>query len=88
MAVAVKQSSWRGNASIRALRQDFDILFVGFCPERYRRSAQEGLDRLTSDERITKLLDDDELAECFDLDRQLRNVGRIFERVLGERGEA
>ena len=31
---------------IRALRQDFDVLFVGFCPERYRAQAQEGLDQL------------------------------------------
>ena len=40
-------------------------------------------DRLADDERVTKLLDPDELAECFDLDRQLRNTDRIFERVLG-----
>jgi polysaccharide biosynthesis protein PslH len=31
---------------IRALRKDFDILFAGFCPERYRAQAQEGLDQL------------------------------------------
>ena len=31
---------------IRALRDAFDIIFVGFCPERFHRQAQEGLDRL------------------------------------------
>ena len=41
-------------------------------------------DRLSDDEQVTKLLDPDQLVECFDLDRQLRNTDRIFERVLGE----
>lgn len=31
---------------IRALREDFDIDFVGFCPERFQRQAQEGLNWL------------------------------------------
>jgi glycosyltransferase involved in cell wall biosynthesis len=31
---------------IRALREDFDILFAGFCPERFRSQAQQGLERL------------------------------------------
>src|ERR1035441_4348964 len=31
---------------IRALRDAFDILFVGFCPERFQRQAQEGLNSL------------------------------------------
>ena len=31
---------------IRALRRDFDVLFAGFCPERYRAPAQAGLDQL------------------------------------------
>src|SRR3989338_8882246 len=31
---------------IRALREEFDILFAGFCPERFRSQAQEGLDQL------------------------------------------
>jgi glycosyltransferase involved in cell wall biosynthesis len=28
---------------IRALREAFDIIFAGFCPERFQRQAQEGL---------------------------------------------
>jgi glycosyltransferase involved in cell wall biosynthesis len=31
---------------IRALRDVFDITFVGFCPERHQKQAQEGLDML------------------------------------------
>ncbi|MBI4459159.1 MAG: glycosyltransferase [Acidobacteria bacterium] len=31
---------------IRALRQAFDILFVGFCPERFRKQAENGLNHL------------------------------------------
>ncbi|MBI4443122.1 MAG: glycosyltransferase family 4 protein [Acidobacteria bacterium] len=31
---------------IRALREAFDIFFVGFCPERFQQQAQEGLDQL------------------------------------------
>ena len=31
---------------IRALREAFDILFVGFCPDSFRSQAQQGLDRL------------------------------------------
>lgn len=31
---------------IRALRESFDIDFVGFCPEMFRRQAQEGLNQL------------------------------------------
>jgi adenylosuccinate lyase len=46
-------------------------------------------DRLAADEQVQKKLEPDELAECFDLDRQLAHVGRIFERVLAQkqRGE-
>ena len=31
---------------IRALRESFDILFAGFCPDSFRAQAQAGLDRL------------------------------------------
>ncbi|MBI4465226.1 MAG: glycosyltransferase family 4 protein [Acidobacteria bacterium] len=31
---------------IRALREAFDIFFIGFCPERFQQQAQEGLDHL------------------------------------------
>ncbi len=41
-------------------------------------------DRLSQDAEIQKLLKPEELTECFDLDRQLRHVDRIFERVLDE----
>jgi adenylosuccinate lyase len=43
-------------------------------------------DRLGADPEVQKLLEPSELAECFDLERHLRNVDRIFERVL-ESGE-
>ncbi len=42
-------------------------------------------DRLSADAEVVKRLDADELTACFDLDHQLRNVDRIFERVLGAR---
>ena len=42
-------------------------------------------DRLSGDAEIQKALDAEELSECFDLDRHLRHVDRIFERTLGER---
>jgi adenylosuccinate lyase len=42
-------------------------------------------DRLAADEQVQKKLEPDELAECFDLDRQLAHVGRIFERVLAQK---
>src|ERR1051326_5959850 len=31
---------------IRALREAFDITFVGFCPERHQKRAQESLNAL------------------------------------------
>src|SRR5258706_13563947 len=31
---------------IRVLREVFDIIFVGFCPERFLKQAQEGLSAL------------------------------------------
>ena len=37
---------------------------------------------------ILKILSAGELEECFDLDRQLRNVDRIFERVFGPEAAA
>src|SRR5205807_2365159 len=39
---------------------------------------------LAQDPAVKKLLDPKELAECFDLDRQLRHVDAVFERVLGK----
>ncbi len=44
-------------------------------------------DRLMADEKVTKALAAEELEECFDLDRQLRNVDAIFERVLAQAGQ-
>ena len=41
-------------------------------------------DRLSQDAEVQKLLKPEELTECFDLDRQLRHVGQIFQRVLDE----
>ena len=40
-------------------------------------------ERLAEDPEIRKVLSADELAAAFDLDVHLRNVDRIFERVLG-----
>lgn len=42
------------------------------------RAAIEG------DEEIAKILTREQIAEAFSLERQLRHVGRIFERVFGE----
>jgi adenylosuccinate lyase len=44
-------------------------------------------ERLAADGELGKVLDPDELAECFDLDRHLRSVDRIFQRVLGARSQ-
>ncbi|MFQ5697920.1 MAG: adenylosuccinate lyase [Myxococcota bacterium] len=41
-------------------------------------------DRLASDPEIRKLLEPGDLAACFDLDRQLANVDRVFERVRAQ----
>ncbi|HEU5181631.1 MAG TPA: adenylosuccinate lyase [Candidatus Polarisedimenticolia bacterium] len=50
-------------------------------------SAREGKgsfrENLKSQPGILKILDAGELERCFDLERQLRNVDRIFERVFG-----
>jgi adenylosuccinate lyase len=43
-------------------------------------------DRLAADPELAKVLDPDELVECFDLDRQLRNVDAIFARTLAAHG--
>ncbi len=43
-------------------------------------------DRLAADPELGKVLDPDELAECFDLDRTLRNVDAIFARTLAAKG--
>jgi adenylosuccinate lyase len=40
-------------------------------------------ERVAADVRITKFLDSRALAHAFDLDRQLRYVDRIFDRVFG-----
>jgi len=40
-------------------------------------------DRISRDERITKYLDAKALAHTFDLQRQLRYVDAIFDRVFG-----
>jgi len=40
-------------------------------------------ERVAADVRITKFLDSNALAHTFDLDRQLRYVDRIFDRVFG-----
>ncbi|MGB9433488.1 MAG: hypothetical protein WBQ89_14690, partial [Candidatus Acidiferrum sp.] len=50
-------------------------------------------ERVAKDARITKYLSTKELEHTFDLNRQLRNVDRLFARVFGahpagERGEA
>jgi len=44
-------------------------------------------DRLAADSELGKVLDPDELAECFDLERHIASVDRIFERVLSGRGQ-
>ena len=41
-------------------------------------------DRLLADAELQKLLKPDELAECFNLDHQLRHVDDIYQRVLAE----
>jgi adenylosuccinate lyase len=50
-------------------------------------------ERVEKDLRITKYLNEKELAQTFDLQRQLRNVDKLFARVFGahpagERGAA
>src|SRR5437868_10386010 len=56
-----------------------------------RRSAMQGWDEdrdfrslLAEDPEVKKLLKPAELAACFDLDRALRHVDAVFERVLGK----
>ena len=41
-------------------------------------------DLLAEDAEVKKLLSPAELAACFDLDRELRHVDAVFERVLGK----
>ena len=41
-------------------------------------------DLVMNDKRITDKLSRDELDELFDVNKQLRNVDKIFERVFGE----
>jgi adenylosuccinate lyase len=40
-------------------------------------------ERVTSDERIARYMTSEELEQTFDLNRQLRNVDKIFDRVFG-----
>jgi len=40
-------------------------------------------DRVAKDSRITKYLTSKDLEHTFDLQRQLRNVDRVFDRVFG-----
>jgi adenylosuccinate lyase len=40
-------------------------------------------ERVATDPRITKYLDSKALAQAFDLERQLRYVDAIFDRVFG-----
>ena len=39
-------------------------------------------DLLSQDPEVKALLDPDELRACFDLDRELRHVDAVFDRVL------
>ena len=51
------------------------------------RAWQEGLDfrkLITSDKEITSRVPQQEVEHAFDLDRQLRNVDKIFARVFKE----
>jgi adenylosuccinate lyase len=41
-------------------------------------------ERLSADPGIARALPADELDACFDLEQQLRNVDKIFERVLSQ----
>jgi len=43
-------------------------------------------DRLAADPQLAQILDPDELVECFDLERQLRNVDAIFARTFAAHG--
>jgi adenylosuccinate lyase len=40
-------------------------------------------ERVASDERIARYMTSEELEQTFDLNRQLRNVDKIFDRVFG-----
>jgi adenylosuccinate lyase len=40
---------------------------------------------IESDPEITRVLAPEKIAESFSLDRQLRNVDKIFARVFGDR---
>ena len=53
------------------------------------RSFEEGADfraAIEADPAITKLLSGYEIAQAFSLDRQLRHIGHIFQRVFGRSG--
>jgi adenylosuccinate lyase len=39
---------------------------------------------LAEDADVARLLSREELASCFDLQRELRHVGEVFARVLGK----
>ena len=63
-------------------RQDAYRLVQGHAMATWDRGGHF-YDRLQADAEICALLKPDELAACFDLEQHLRNVDRIFERVLG-----
>ena len=50
-------------------------------------SGEEFQELLRSDLEVRRHLDDKALKRCFDLDHHLRNVDRIFQRVLGPQEE-
>ena len=41
------------------------------------------LERLQADKAVTELLSPEELDACFDLERHLKHVDAVFDRVLG-----
>lgn len=47
-------------------------------------SERQFLDAVMESRGITELLSNEEITECFDLDRQFVNLDRIFERTLGD----
>src|SRR6266436_1288925 len=53
-------------------------------PERMRENLELTRGLVFSQPVLLKLIEPKELAECFDLDRQLRHVDAVFERVLGK----
>ena len=50
----------------------------------WEQGGESFRERIARDERVTKVIDPEELAGCFDLSYNLRHVDRIFDRVLGD----